>query len=155
ARLDNGQVLAMLEEPDGDLLLGTGDPGAIVRLLPGYVEQGTLVSDVHDARLISRYGALSWRAETPEGTSVAVQVRTGNVAEPDPTWSPWSSQQTDPRAARAVVPPGRFVQYRATLSTRDPAATPELRSVSISLQSANLPPEINKIDVPDVGAGDG
>jgi hypothetical protein len=157
ARLDHGQILAMLEEPSGHLLLGAGDPGAVVRLMPGYVERGTILSGVHDTRLISRFGALTWRAERPEGTSVAVQVRTGNVAEPDATWSEWSKEQTDPQATagRAVVPPGRFVQYRATLATGNPAVTPELRSVALSYQSANLAPEINRIDVPDIGAADG
>jgi hypothetical protein len=155
ARLDNGQILAMLEEPPGDLILGTGDPGTVVRLLPDHVDRGTLISDVHDTKLISRFGALSWRAERPEGTAVTLQARTGNVAEPDATWSAWSSEQADPQAAKALVPPGRFVQYRATLSTCNPGVTPELRSVTLSYQSANLPPEINKIDVPDVGAADG
>jgi hypothetical protein len=155
ARLDNGQILSMLEEPSGQLILGTGDPGAVVRLMPGYVERGTFVSDIHDTRLISRFGALSWRAERPQETSVTLQVRTGNVAEPDATWSAWSSDQDDPHAARAIVPPGRFVQYRATLSTSNPTVTPELCSVALSYQSANLPPEINKIDIPDLGAADG
>lgn len=155
ARLDNGQVLAMLEESPGNLVLGTGDPAAVARLLPGHVERGSLVSGVHDAKLISRFGALSWRADRPEGTSLTLQVRTGNVAEPDATWSPWSSEQADPLASRADVPPGRFVQYRATLATRDPGVTPELRSVALSYQSANLPPEINKIEVPDLATGDG
>jgi hypothetical protein len=155
ARLDNGQVLALLEEPGDNLLVGTGDPGAVVRLLPGHRERGSFVSDVHDTKLISRFGALSWRAERPAGTSVALQVRTGNVAEPDATWSDWSGELTDPQNALAVVPPGRFVQYRATLATRNPAVTPELRSVALCYQSANLPPEINRIDVPDISAGDG
>ena len=155
SRLDNGQVLAFCEEPAGNLLVATGDPGAVLRLMPGHMERGTLVSDVHDTKLISRFGALSWRAECPEGTALGLQVRTGNVAEPDATWSEWSHEQTNAHAARAAAPPGRFVQYRATLTTRNPAVTPELRSVALSYQSANLPPEINKIDVPDISAGDG
>jgi len=155
ARLDNGQVLALLEGPAGNLLVGTGDPGAVVRLEPGHKERGSFVSDVHDTKLISRFGALSWRAERPAGTSLALQARTGNVAEPDTTWSDWSSEQTDAQNALASVPPGRFVQYRATLATRNPAVTPELHSVTLCYQSANLPPEINKIEVPDISAGDG
>jgi hypothetical protein len=155
ARLDHGQILALCEEPSGSLVLGAGDPGAVVQLEPGYVARGTLVSTVHDAKLISRYGAVSWRAECPEGTAIQLEVRTGNVAEPDTTWSEWSRAQTDPHVAHAAVPPGRFAQYRATLTTRNPGVTPELRSVAVSYQSANLPPEISKIDVPDVSAGDG
>ena len=43
----------------GEILLGTGDPGAVVRLSSGFVPEGELVSEVHDTKLISRFGALS------------------------------------------------------------------------------------------------
>ena len=33
AKLDNGQVLSLLAEPDGGVLIGTGDPGSVLRLL--------------------------------------------------------------------------------------------------------------------------
>src|SRR5262249_42708258 len=98
---------------------------------------------------------LTWRAEQPAGTSITVQVRTGNVGEPDATWSPWSPEQGDSDGSRAQSPPGRFAQYRATLSTKDESVTPELRSVFLRYQTANLPPEITKIDVPDVSVADG
>jgi len=155
ARLDNGQILALLEEPGGGLLVGTGDPGSVVRLEPGHVASGTLQSDVRDTKLVSRFGAVSWRAERPKGTAVAVRVRSGNVAEPDATWSDWSPEQTDPDSARAQAPAGRFVQYRVKLSTDDPAVTPELHALSLRYQSANLPPEITRLDVPDVSNLDG
>lgn len=154
ARLDNGQILAMLAEPDGGLLIGAGDPGAVVELATGHLASGTLDSDVHDAKLISRFGALTWRGDEPAGTSITLQVRTGNVGEPDDTWSAWSAglHKSD---AKPQVPPGRFVQYRAHLATAQPGVTPELRFVSLRYQSANLPPEITKMDVPDVGDADG
>ena len=155
ARLDTGQILALANEPGGGVLVGTGDPGAVVRLAPGHVPAGTLTSDVHDARHISRFGSIGWKADVPVGTSLAIQVRSGNVGEPDPTWSPWSPEQADPGSARASVPPGRFLQYRAILRTDDPSRTPELRSLLIRYQTENLAPEINKLDVPDVSAGDG
>ena len=129
ARLDHGQVLAMLADPKAGLLIGAGDPGAVLRLEPGHVGGGTLTSEVLDARLISRFGALSWKAETPNGTSVSVRVRSGNVGEPDATWSAWSADQSDPVSASAKVPPGRFAQYQVKLATSDPASTPELRSL--------------------------
>ena len=155
ARVDHGQILALLPDPTEGLLLGAGDPGAVLRLEPGHVAAGTLTSEILDAKLVSRFGALSWKAEKPAGTSITVKVRTGNVGEPDATWSPWSAEQSDPAMAAAKVPPGRFAQYQLALSTTDPAATPEVRSISLRYQTANLPPEITKLDVPDVSAGDG
>ena len=151
ARLDSGQVLALANERDGGVLVGTGDPGGVVRLTSGYVPAGTLTSDVHDAKYLSRFGAVAWKADVPAGTSVAVQVRSGNVGEPDATWSAWSAESAD----RPNVPTGRFLQYRAVLRTDDPAKTPELKSVQMHYQTENLAPEINRLDVPDVSSGDG
>ena len=98
---------------------------------------------------------MSWRAVQPPGTSVTVQSRTGNVGEPDETWSDWSAEQTDPASARVDSPPGRFVQYRVKLATTDPRRTPELRSVALSYRTSNLAPEIARLDVPDLSAADG
>lgn len=153
ARLDNGQILALLAEPGGGLLIGAGDPGAVVRLSSEVLERGEMVSDVFDARLPSRFGSLGWQGETPEGTSIALQVRTGNVGETDATWSPWSAEQSDPKSAQADAPVGRFVQYRARLATRDPKRSPELRAVSVAYRSINLHPEIAKLELPDVADG--
>ncbi|MDX2035980.1 MAG: hypothetical protein SFX72_04965 [Isosphaeraceae bacterium] len=155
ARLDHGQILALLAESPKSLLIGTGDPGSVARLESEHVPVGTLTSDVFDAKLSSRFGSITWRETRPPGTSISVQVRSGNVGEPDETWSAWSAEQTDPSTARASAPLGRFVQYRVLLRTDDPAASPELRGIALRYQTANLPPEINKLEVPDVNAADG
>ena len=138
ARLDNGQVLALLEEPAGDLLVGTGDPGAVVRLDAGpRANAGRFVSDVHDTKLISRFGALSWRAERPAGTSVAspgphrqrrrarrhlvgLVERTDRPAEC--AWRssrPAGSSSTAPRS-RPATPPSRpsCARWRSATSRR-------------------------------------
>ncbi len=155
AKLDSGQILSLLTEPDGTVLLGTGDPGSVIRLSPGYASKGTLVSEIHDTKLVSRFGVLSWRAERPAGTSIVFQSRSGNVGEPDETWSAWSAEQSDPAKASTACPAGRFIQYRVQLSTTDTKHTPELRSVSLSFRTANLAPEITRLDIPDASGGDG
>ena len=74
---------------------------------------------------------------------------------PTRTWSEWSVDQIDPTASSISAPPGRFVQYRVKLATKDPRRTPELRSVSLSFRTSNLAPEITRLDVPDVSTADG
>jgi hypothetical protein len=155
AKLDTGQILALLSQPDGTVAIGTGDPGSVVQLAPSYTSTGSLNSEVHDTKLVSRFGALSWRCDQPPGTSIVFQSRTGNVGEPDETWSAWSAEQTDSTKAEIASPPGRFVQYRARLKTSDPRRTPELRSVSLSYRTANLAPEITRLEVPDLSTLDG
>lgn len=155
ARLDHGQLLALLAGPDGSVLIGAADPGGVARLRPSYATSGTLTSEVFDAKLLSRFGAVTWRADQPAGTAVAVQLRSGNVEGPDETWSAWSGPMTDPSSARAGVPPGRFVQYRVTLKAEMPGVTPELRSIAVRYQSLNLAPELTRISVPDLNEADG
>ncbi len=155
AKLDHGQILSLVAEPSGAVVIGAGDPGGVARLSAGYLATGHLTSEVKDAKLPSRFGAISWTGNTPPGTAIAVQCRSGNVGEPDETWSPWSAVQTDPAHATAAVPPGRFIQYRAVLSTRDPKHTPELQSISLSSRTVNLAPEIARFEVPDVSTLDG
>jgi hypothetical protein len=154
-KLDHGQILSLLAEPDGGILMGTGDPGSVVKLVSGHASVGQLVSEIHDTKLVSRFGALSWRGDAPPGTSIALQARSGNAGDPDETWSAWSVEQTDPAASTIIAPPGRFVQYRVKLATNDPRLTPELRSVSLSFRTSNLAPEIVRLDVPDVSTADG
>jgi len=155
AKLDNGQILSLLAEPDGTIMMGTGDPGSVVRLSPGYAAEGRLVSEVHDTKLVSRFGSLTWQAEQPPGTAISFQARSGNVGEPDETWSEWSAGQADPATASTASPAGRFIQYRVKLSTKDPQRTPELRSVAVSYRTSNLAPEVTRLDVPDLSAADG
>jgi hypothetical protein len=150
ARLDHGQVLCLLRRKDGSLAVGTGDPGTVYTLQPGFTARGTVTSEVLDARLVSRWGKVTWRADLPVKTALTVAVRTGNVSEPDDTWSDWSSEMAEPGPATA--PAGRFLQYRVTLRTDDPKVTPALKSLTVRYTSANQPPEVTRVEVPDLDA---
>jgi hypothetical protein len=150
ARLDNGQILSLLKRKDGSVVIGTGDPGKLYVLDDSFAASGTVTSEVLDAKIPTVWGALSWKANTPAGTSIKIAVRSGNVAEPDDTWSAWSPEQTDPTSARAVAPAARYLQYRVTLSTKDPKITPEIRQILVRYQSSNQSPEITSLDVPDL-----
>lgn len=155
ARIDHGQALALLAGEGGEIFVGAGDPGGVLRIDAGSAREGTITSDVLDAKLVSRFGTVSWKADLPEGAGIALQIRTGNVGEPDATWSDWSAPLGDAGGARPEVPPGRFAQYRATLKAAPGGASPELRSVSVLYQTANSPPEIARVVVPDATAADG
>jgi sugar lactone lactonase YvrE len=153
ARLDHGQILCLCRRHDGSIVLGTGDPGKLYVLQDRYVARGSVVSDVLDAKIISKWGTLHWKAQTPAGTAVTVAVRSGNLAEPDETWSDWSAEQADPQQALAAAPPARFLQYRVTLSSDNPAVTPAFEGLTLRYLPANQAPEVGKIDVPDLDNG--
>jgi hypothetical protein len=150
ARLDHGQVHGLLRRRDGSIVVAAGDPGKLYALQDKFAVKGTVLSDVLDAKMMSRWGAMTWHANTPAGTAVTIAVRAGNVAEPDDTWSAWSAEQTDPRQAKAAAPTARYLQYRVTLTTEDARTTPEFRNFNLRYQSVNQAPEITGLDVPDL-----
>jgi len=152
ARLEHRQVHCLCRLKDGTIVLGSGDAGQLHLLGAGPASKGTLLSEVLDARGLSRWGALRWQGETPEGTRISVACRSGNVAEPDETWSDWSAEQTDGRQATISVPPARFLQYRITLERTAGDVTPALHSIALRYQPANQAPEIGSIEVPDFDA---
>ena len=153
ARLDHGQIHCLLPRPDGSIVLGTGDPGKIYVLENRFAAKGTITSDVLDAKIISKWGTLTWKANTPPDTSLSVAFRSGNVSEPDDTWSAWSAEQTNPQDAHAASPTARYLQYRVTLATKQPQATPEFRQFVLRYKTTNQAPEITSLEVPDLEAG--
>lgn len=122
------------------LWLGTANGGEIytAKLDGG---EGTYTSPVHDAKVRAQWGALYWIAETPEGTSVEISTRSGNVPEPDASWSAWSSPLTSSGEV-VTSPPARYVQYRAILRTQNPQVSPRLQSVSLYYRTQNQPPRV-------------
>jgi hypothetical protein len=152
ARLDHGQILCLCRRRDGSIVLGTGDPGKLYVLQDRYAERGSVCSEVLDAKIISKWGALCWEGVAPQGTSVTVATRSGNVAEPDDTWSDWSEEQTNAEHSVITAPPARFLQYRVSLATTDPARSPAVRAVTLRYKTTNQAPEVVKITVPDLNA---
>jgi hypothetical protein len=152
ARLDNGQIHCMCRRRDGSIVLGTGDPGKLYVLQDQYVASGTVTSEVLDAKLISKWGSLRWKGDVPAGTRLTVAVRSGNLDEPDETWSDWSAEQSDAERATAIAPAARFLQYRVSLHTENPAVTPALRSLAVRYMTLNQAPEVTSIEVPDLNA---
>ncbi len=152
ARLDHGQIMSLCRRRDGSIVLGASDPGKLYVLQDRFAAQGSVCSEVLDAKIISKWGALRWEGETPEGTNVSLATRSGNVADPDDTWSDWSDEQTDAEHAAVTAPPARFLQYRVSLKTANPERSPTVRAVILRYKPTNLAPEINTIAVPDFNA---
>ncbi len=154
ARLDVGQIHCLLQRKDGAIVLGTGDPGKLFLLEDRFAAKGTVLSEVLDTKIQSKWGAMTWKTETPSGTSATVAVRSGNIAEPDDTWSAWSAEQGSAMDAKAEAPIGRYLQYRVTLTSDNPKATPEFRQFALRYQTINQAPEIASLEVPDLDTKD-
>lgn len=116
----------------------------MVRLrLEGYAPRGVLTSLVMDvadpdpdgkgdiaARRRPDRVALNAEAEIPEGTGISFQLRSGTTPCFDPLyWGPWEKTS-------GLEFPGRFVQWRAVLTTASAARTPVLASVTLAADNA-------------------
>ena len=94
----------------------------VVELHRGFAGQGQYTSQVLDASHVSQWGTMHVTAKIPPDTSMAVEVRSGNVEDPErAAWSHWSPVITlnhdpqvppsTPQQVRIDAPNARFFQY--------------------------------------------
>jgi lysophospholipase L1-like esterase len=89
---------------------------------------GTFTSAVFNAGQLASWGTVSWTAAVPAGTTLTVQVRSGNTPAPDDTWSAWTAVgngQANPS------PAGRYLQYQVVLTSTSAPATPVLYDITL------------------------
>ena len=143
------QVTRLARGPDGLLYYTTANPGNLYRLATNRAGSGAYVSEVHDARTVATWGTIRWRADTPGGSSVRLQTRSGNTAVPSDTWSRWSEPYAAPGGTAISSPNARYLQWRASLAGA--GATPALFSVTAAYLPRNLAPEVTRITVQPPG----
>jgi sugar lactone lactonase YvrE len=139
------QITALAAGPGGVMYAITGNVGKVYQLGPGLEQQGTIESDVFDAGIWSLWGRLEFRAST-NGGNIAITTRSGNLDQPQKSWSPWSPAITDPKGARITSPPARFVQWKAIISA-GAGKSPELEEVDIAYLPKNIAPRIEQIEI--------
>jgi len=103
--------------------------------LSPYPRTGAFVSRVHDGghpRTV--WGALTADAS---GGVVRFETRSGRTASPGAGWSGWRATG----AGGAIEsPPGRYIQYRATLAAGDGRISPTLRRVELDHEADTAAP---------------
>ncbi|UCF08100.1 MAG: DNRLRE domain-containing protein [Thermoplasmata archaeon] len=102
---------------------------------PDYLPYGNFTSQVFDAEKdVDSWGNISWNADTPLGTAIALETRTS----PDNIiWGNWSGNYSQSGAGIKSAP-GRYIQYRAHLQTADTNVTPTLYDVTLIFERTNL-----------------
>ena len=142
AAIDPKQVMSLLATRDGRLMAGSAGPGRAYALSKGHAKEGTYTSQVYDAGGSARWGALDWRARTPDGTDLRIATRTGNVRDPEKgMWSEWSKDLTKP-PARIESPSARFIQFRVSMRGRGDGSTPVLEQYEAAYQRVNEAPRV-------------
>jgi outer membrane protein assembly factor BamB len=131
-------VATALAVADGRIYLGSAGPAALRRFGPDYASSGTLESPVLDVERVAQWGRLELTAETPSGTALAAETRSGDAPIPEDHWSAWAPV----RDGDVLSPPANHLQYRLLLSTNDPQLTPTVRQVRLGYQPSNRAPMV-------------
>jgi len=140
------QQATMIARSGDRTFLATANPGLLMSVSSARASRGTYESDVKDARLVSTWGVVAWRATTPAGTKVEIFTRSGNTRTPDEAWSEWSAAYTNADGSQITSPKARYLQWRAVL-TGTATAAPVLTSLSSAYLPRNIRPQVVSITV--------
>jgi sugar lactone lactonase YvrE len=144
--LDADQVTAVRPVPSGEAFLATSNPAKLYRMNRGRRTEAVYRSPAMDTKTISSWGRIRWDARTPPGTTVKLQTRSGNSAQPDNTWSDWSQPYASPEGEQIASPRSRFLQWRAVLNSTG-EVSPELLDVTAIYLQQNFAPEVSEISI--------
>jgi len=128
-----------------DLLVVGSNPAELHLLNEAQATEGTIESRILKAKPLADWGRAYLEAETPSGTSVALQTRLGSTETPDGTWTPWTPPLKS--GERPALPPARFAQFRLKLASTRGGATPAVESVRIHWANRNLAPVWDGVDI--------
>ncbi|MDP2727235.1 MAG: N-acetylmuramoyl-L-alanine amidase [Dehalococcoidia bacterium] len=127
--------------------VSTSRPGITGLSLRNYATWGLYNSPVYQADFPFNAVAISWRAQTPPGGQIYLEVR----ASPDgQEWSEWfQAESLDGYApdggeynSQLIVARGSYLQYSATLYTADPELSPSLGEVKITYIDSSQGPAV-------------
>ena len=143
AKASASQVTAFATAPERALYVASSNLGKAFTMASAPESEGTLESDVFDAKIFSRWG----RAEVRGTGNYELQARTGNVDNPDRNWSPWKKIDLS-KQALIEAPAARFVQWRVTLRPAEgKSLSSRVDSVKLFYRPQNVAPEIEDIAV--------
>ena len=120
--------------------VATNSATALYRLSEG-PRQGEYVSAVKDTGRTSRFGAFRFEGDVPAGSRLEFSFRSGESGLPDSTWSEWSAFVPAAQTATIAVPPARYLQWKARM-TSDGEKVPVVRRVEAAYRNRNAAPVI-------------
>lgn len=133
---DNAWPLAIADlDGDGSLDVISGASGATEVAwwqLTGFVLSGVITSNVLEIPEDAVTVECSLEADTPVGTEVTIEVRTGSTVDDLGPWVPLALDLPTTVMARGPA----LLQYRLRLATSDPDVAPLVRSVTFEWTSA-------------------
>lgn len=105
-----------------------------------YPAGGTFESCAIDGGSSQNWGHLVWQGEAPSGSAIQFETRTSADSS---TWSGW---QALGGGGSIASPDARYLQYRITFSTTDPAVSPEVQQVVVATDTGGNAPTLSNIE---------
>ena len=140
------QVIRMADRT----LVATANPGRLIAISSARATRGIFESEVKDARMVSSWGVMAWKAVTPAGAKVEVFTRSGNTRTPDEAWSDWAGPYANAEGSPITSPKARYLQWRAVLTGS--TVSPILTSLASAYLPRNVRPQVASITVHPPGA---
>lgn len=98
--------------------------------ISSYYSSGNYISPVFDLNKKSELLNVSFLT-TPNNQTVSLDMRAGNTATPDGTWSNWLINISN-NGSLSSISNNQYIQYRVNLSTSDIKISPEFDSININ-----------------------
>ncbi|RKZ18947.1 hypothetical protein DRQ50_03070, partial [bacterium] len=119
-----------------------------IRVTPYAATPGVFESQVMDAGGAGAdWQNLMWQGDEPVGTTVAFETRTGETTTPDGSWTAWEALS----GTLVASAPGRYAQYRTTLTSADLDISPVVNEVDFCYFLLDTtPPQVTETSPADL-----
>ncbi|MBS3819078.1 WD40 repeat domain-containing protein [bacterium] len=132
---------------DSGIYVISNNPSSLSLLSRVQRFKGEYVSEVLDARILSKWGKIGWEADVPSGTTLQFQTRSGNSREPNKAWSEWSPPYQKTEGEQILSPKGRYLQFKVMFKSQSGKVSPGLRKLSLFYLQSNVSPRFTKLEV--------
>lgn len=131
---------------EGKIYVLSNNPSRLSIIAPELGMSGEYTTPVLDTRTISAWGKLEFEGQSPVGTTLQIQSRTGNSFEPNSLWSEWSPPYQK-REEQILSPKARYLQLRILFKTQSGRVSPSLQRIALFYLQANLAPTVKKLEL--------
>ena len=142
--LGTAQATAFLKSGQELLVVGS-NPAELHNLSEVQATEGALDGRIIKGSPLADWGRAYLDAETPSGTKVEFQFRSGFTETPDATWTPWTPPLQS--GERPSMNPSRFSQFRVKLSSSRGGTTPTVEGIEVHWANRNLAPVWSEVEV--------
>ncbi len=138
------RITHLVPLPRGAMAAVAAGGGRISHLSGGYAPKGEFFTLPFDAGINAQFGNVRVFGSWPKGTAVTTALRTGQIPEPDESWSDWSQEVKATENGPLRATNGRYFQLRVSLESAGDQ-TPIVHRVRLAYQRQNLPPFVREV----------